>query len=515
MNSPDHGPESFQTKPAKPRFRVIDGGAESALSRTPPNSREAEEYFLSCCFLDGLATVSLGRAAQLMPAAFYFPACRIIWAKMGEMAKLGLPIDLATVAEELRTSHQLDEVGGYEYLSEIMRRTPTVAQVHYFIEKIRELWLLREVITLGTAAVEKVYTYSGEGVSKLISPDVLRLQRLIDFADRASRPDLAVRIAARREATLKAVAGIVDKSRWLYTGLEWLDACILPFDVADEDWQVIIGGPPSGGKSSLMRQIAINNCRAGKCGVVFLLETGLRWIDQAAASEARVNLRHKHEWTKAQVKKFEEAMIEIETMATDGRLHVYEDIVFVEDIERVVREVNRKLRDKQIATGVPEDKAHGLDFSVVDYLQIVATRENFRGHREQIVSHVSMSLKRLWKSVNITGWVGAQINRDSRNAGAAPTLSALRESGSIEQDADRVIFVHTPTENRAGITQDGNQSIDEVEIIQRKSRNGPRDVSVTVQFAKQFTLFEPAAARGDARPGAPKPETGYGRKSSS
>lgn len=521
MSTHEHGPESFQSAkpprpPKGPRFRVMSGGEDpddhGNIGRVQPHSIEAEEYFLACCLLDGAAMVSLGRSARLMPEAFYSPANRVIWEKLCEMSKLGLPIDLATVAEELRTSRQLDEIGGYAFLVQVSKLVPTTGQAAYFIDKVRELWLLREAIQIGSGLVERCYAYEGGGIGDALSKNVLRLQRLIDFADRAGRPDLAVRIAARREATLKAVAGVIDKSRWLYTGLAWLDACILPFDVADEDWQVIVAGPPSGGKSSFMRQIALHNIRQGKHGVVFLLETGLRWVEQAAASEARVNLRQKGQWTKDQAKRFEAAMIEIEGFAADGRLHVYEDIVYVEDIERVVREINRKLRDKQIAAGVPEDKARGLDFAVVDYLQIVATKENFRGNREQIVSHVSMSLKRLWKNVDITGFVGAQINRGARESGGPPTLAALRESGAIEQDADRVIFVHTPPENRAGNKQDGNQPVDEVEIIQGKSRNGPRDLAVGVLFEKQFTLYLPASGRGEARPGAPKPEGGFGRE---
>jgi replicative DNA helicase len=151
----------------------------------------------------------------------------------------------------------------------------------------------------------------------------------------------------------------------------------------------------------------------------------------------------------------------------------------------------------------------------VDYLQIVPTRQQFRGHREQMIAHVSSTLKRLFKSLNIAGFVGAQINRSSREDGKAPSLSALRESGSIEQDADSVIFVHTPATTRAGAEQNSNQSVDEVEIVQRKRRNGVKDVAHLVLFTKAQTRYEePPGSPSAVRPGVPKPAQGYKRPTS-
>ena len=201
----------------------------------------------------------------------------------------------------------------------------------------------------------------------------------------------------------------------------------------------------------------------------------------------------------------------------ETQLWVYEDLYDVEDIERAVREINRALIEKDLAAGVEPAKVRGLDCIVVDYLQLMTSRDKrlMGGPREQVVAHMARAMKRMLKQLDIVGWVGAQINRDSRNAGAPPKLSALRESGAIEQDADRVIFVHTPAENRAGQVQDGTQLIDEIEVIQAKSRNGPKDVVVRLNFHKQFTLYTEAVHKGDVRPGLPKPPTGYKRENAS
>jgi replicative DNA helicase len=502
--------ELIPVNPARaPRLRVVavegDGGGRM------PHSIEAEEALLSLCLLDGAAMLARCGLAGVTEKSFYAPRHGVLFACVAEMAAKNQPVAIETVAEELKLTRRLDSIGGYEFLMQVSAKIPTSVQAGFFVGRVRELELLRAAMRGGQGLVEAVAAYPGD-LSGFLSGWALKFQRLADLALRGQRESLRERVEKRLAHTLEAAAGKVDRSRWLSTGLAWLDACILPFDVKQEDWYVIIGGPPSGGKSSIMRHIAVHNCDQDKRGAVFLLETGLRWLDAAAASAARVNLR---EIDRAMPERMAAFRARYEQLIgyTEERLWLYEDLVYVEDIERQIREINRTLFERDLTAGVPPEEARGLDFVVVDYLQIVTTRQNFRGHREQVVAHVSMTLKRLFKKLNITGFVGAQINRSSReNPDNPPTLAALRESGAIEQDADRVLFVHTPSVNRAGVKQDGNNGTDEVDIVQRKSRNGPRDVSVTVLFHKPFTLYEPASQLGAVRPAMPKPPGGYKRE---
>lgn len=489
---------------------MLDGG--SVPGRTAPFSAEAEAHVLACCLLDGAATLALCLRKKLSARAFHLPGHSFVYAKLCEMQAAGKPIDLAVLAEELKTSGQLDEIGGYAFLMQMTERTTTTAQAGYFVEKLQELSVLRELIKEFTQGVEDCYAYTG-GLEEFVARKALKLQRWADLITGLNRESLLERMERRLQLTLAAAAGQVDRSRWIHWGLPWLDACLKPLDTRAEDWLNIVGGPPSGGKSSFMRHVAVHSLRAGKRVLVILLETGLRWADSAAATLAKTNLRaiENGEATKDMVQRYEQYSRELQGYA-DKTLFIFEDLVFVEDIERTVREVNRSLRERDIAAGVPEDKARGLDLVVLDYLQLISTRENFRGQREQVVAHISRTLKRLFKGLDLVSLVGAQINRGAREDPAKPPqLSALRESGAIEQDADRVIFVHTPPVNRAGQVQDGNSFTDEVEIIQRKSRNGPRDVSVGVLFHKTQTRYEEAARKGDVRPGMPKPDSGYRR----
>lgn len=141
------------------------------LGRTPPHSVEAEEYLLSCCFLDGADIVARCLAAEMGDAHFYSPANRVIFEKLVQLYNAKKPIDLAVLAEELKKSKQLAAVGGYGYLAQISSRIPTTAQSNYFIEKVCELHRLRELIKVATGAVEKCYTYAGpEDLEKIVAP---------------------------------------------------------------------------------------------------------------------------------------------------------------------------------------------------------------------------------------------------------------------------------------------------------------------------------------------------------
>ena len=492
----------------KPGLRVIDGSAEFAAGRTPPHSREAEEYLISTCLIDGSATIARCLARKISGRAFHVPANRIIFDVMVQIHQQRPPVAIEVLAEELKTKRLLEEIGGIPYLLQVSQRIPTTAQADYFIEKVLELWMLRELIKQGTTVVEESYAFTG-GLEDLVSKWATKFQRMADFAQGANRASQRDQAAAARAAALQAAAGKVDTSRWLYLGLPYADAAFQPYDVKNEDWYVVVAGPPSGGKSSEMRQTAGYNCLQGKCGVVFLLETSMRrWLQALAATFAHVNLRDLAILPPDMLKQFDEWMAVIESWVEE-RLWVFDDVFYIEDIERITREINRKVRERKIAAGEDPEKAWGLDFAVVDYLQLVDMREKFRGQREEKIAAISKAHKRLFKSLNITGFVGAQLNRKSREESRRPKLTDLRESGAIEQDADAVLALFTPENDASGNKQDGNQAVDEMELIQLKRRNGPRDVAVDVLFYKKQARFQDAKKLGDARPGLPKPADGY------
>ena len=177
-------PPQRQQHTAQPEKRSRRKPEQNAhvIGRTPPHSLEAEEYLLSCCFLDGRSVVEACLDRKMAGPAFYAPANRVIFEKLVELyRKSPQEIDLQIVAEELKTSRQLDEIGSYAYLTQISSRIPTTAQSGYFIEKVMELHTLRELIKVASGAVEDCYAYEG-GLEELTQKVDATLRKVIDGA---------------------------------------------------------------------------------------------------------------------------------------------------------------------------------------------------------------------------------------------------------------------------------------------------------------------------------------------
>jgi replicative DNA helicase len=140
---------------------------QNVSGRSLPHSLEAEEYLISCCLLDGSDVISRCLEARIRPESFYDPKHGTIFEVLLNLYNTQKPIDVSVVAEELKTSRQLDTVGGYAFLAQVSSRIPTTAQAGYFIEKVREQSLLREIIRSATGAVEDCYGFSG-GIDEFV-----------------------------------------------------------------------------------------------------------------------------------------------------------------------------------------------------------------------------------------------------------------------------------------------------------------------------------------------------------
>lgn len=153
-------------------------GREKIAGRAPPHSAEAEQYLLACCLLDGSDTIARCLEAKLTGASFYNSANRLIYERICVIYQHEPPVELAVLAEELKDAGQLDAVGGYAYLTQISASIPTTAQAQYFIGKVRELHVLRELIKVATGAVEQAFNYQGEGMDELLAQTRVQLDSL-------------------------------------------------------------------------------------------------------------------------------------------------------------------------------------------------------------------------------------------------------------------------------------------------------------------------------------------------
>jgi len=495
MNEATNTDHAQGTRRRQASLRVIDG----EFGRTPPHSIEAEEMLLGCLLLDGTTVMAKCHALRIKPAAFYVPANRVIFEALERMYRRSDPMDLCVLAEDLKAERLLDSVGGYAYLTQISKAIPTTAQANYFLEKVRDLCALRETIGENAKMVEESFGFTGTGsdLAQRLEAHASWVSRAIDFL-RAAQATMTDAATAGLERTLKTLAGKRDKSRWLTSGLVEFDARFTQFDVFNEDWFNVLGAPQSGGKSSYSRQIAMANLRKGKTVLMFLLETSLgKCQELMACSLAGINARYLDQLPRDKQAEYEQALREVNGWI-GKTLWICDEVVPVETLVA-------RIEDHARRWGVP-------DMVVVDHMHLLNSRDRMQ-KREAEMGYIAKQLKLCFKRVNTTGIVLAQLNRSYVKDGRRPRMSDLRDSGEIEQAADRVILLFTPDQDPRGIAQDANQDQVYVEMIQDKNRNGPTGHR-GFWFRKSVTRYfdigdnELRSLEGKSAPQAPSPGSG-------
>ena len=219
--------------------------------RSPPYSTEAEEHVIACCLLDGSDTVARCLEARLAGDCFYVPANRLLFEVIIELYQKSTPVTLEVLAEELKTRRQLEAVGGFAYLMQVTNKIPTTAHAGYFIEKVREKHLLRELIKVATGAVEQAYSFSGgleEFVDK-VEQDLFKVTQ-----DRVS--DSAQELKESIKEANTVIAKLLMKKGELTgvtSGFKDLDAMTFGFQRQE---MIIIAARPSMGKTSFALNIA-------------------------------------------------------------------------------------------------------------------------------------------------------------------------------------------------------------------------------------------------------------------
>ncbi len=479
----------------------------------PPNSAQAEICLIACALQDS-TVIARARKSLLLPRHFFHPGRAAIWEKIcaaydrtGSTGIEMVSAELELAGELLRLLPMLSEISGK------LVNAPLEAGRH--LQIVLDYAMVRQALGESARATSALQGWTGEELDAMFGAFALQFQRLSDFALRRKRPgqrEIALAAEAYAEA---AAAGTLDKSRSIpFGGLPDTTSKFLPFDVAEEDWLILVAAAPNGGKSTVLRQHVGNNLVHGKKFVVFLLETSKRrWLLALAAMFAGINIREIEDVAKLQPDRFANlrAWQQCITSWMDERLWIFDDVFFLEDIERTTREINRQVRDRQLAAGVPDAQAFGLDGVLGDHLHLVQTRREFRNQRDAQLSYIGSTLKILHKGLDVPGFWAAQLNRAARVEARRPKASELRDSGTLEANADAVLLLHTPPQNKAGQPQDGSQSVVEVELIQGKRRNGPAGICVDLFFHAKLGYYEEVVKAGGARPGQPKPKGGYKR----
>ncbi|EIQ00875.1 replicative DNA helicase [Opitutaceae bacterium TAV1] len=454
---------AFETLPP-----LLSPGA--LVGRVPPHSVEAEALLLSCCLLDGRDTVSRCIENRISPKSFYVPANQVIFGTLLDLYNRGEAIDRMTLCGELETSRQLEEVGGHAYLNRVNQTLPTTAQAAYFVEKVRELHLLRELIRAATATVEGCYEYTGG---------------LREFVDKVERDIFRVtqeRVGDGAKPVCEAVDGAVESFRVMSENRGTLEGLSSGYPDIDRftsgmkpDELFILSGRPSCGKTALALNIAENVAmplRGDPVGVlVFSLEMpALALTKRLLATRSKVS----HEMLKAGlIKRGGAEWARVESVANELRCAS----LFIDDQPSpTVMEIRAKARRVHMR--------HGVGLVVVDYLQLVSALDP-KALREQQVAEASRGLKALARELGVPVLVLCQLNRSAERENRAPRLSDLRESGSIEQDADVVLMLSRPKDADDKFQVAG----DVMDLFIAKNRNGSvGDVKLT--FMRNITRFE-------------------------
>jgi replicative DNA helicase len=440
------------------------------LPRTLPHSIEAEEQLLGCILLDGPDVINRCYEAHVTSTSFYEPRHARIFYVLESLFAAGKACTVDVLGEELRSRQELDSLGGYPFLAQISSRVPTTAEANYFLGKVRELALRREVIRTSTMAVEECYANSGH-IDELM--DGIEQKMFAATQKRVSDKTVPARqIVPEAMAIINTMVSRKGEMTGLRSGFADLDCLTWGFQKSD---LIIIAARPSQGKTALALNIAeaMIYPQTGKgVGVlIFSLEmSGTQLMQRMICSRARVNMKLLRDGL---VSKTGDDLLRMKNAADD----IARAGLFIDDTSAIpVSHI--RARARRVHARNP------LGCIIVDYLQLMAPT-NASTPREQQVAEASRGLKALAKELNVPVIVLSQLNRSSEKDNRPPRLSDLRESGSIEQDADVVLMLSRPKD-----ADDRYQTAaDSMDLVVAKQRNGPVG-TLKLSFLRDITRFE-------------------------
>ncbi len=435
---------------------------ESGYERLPPQSIEAEQAVLGAVLLSPDILPAL--AERLRSEDFYRGAHQVIYAAALAVAESGEPVDLVTLTGRLQADGKLEESGGIEYIVALSRSVPTAANVDYHAQIVSDRALLRRLIGVTTEIAAT--SYKG-------APDV---GELLDSAERRilelSQSRTLRGFTPIREVLLDAY----ERVEFLYnhkgsltgvpSGYAELDRMTFGFQKSD---LIIIAARPSVGKTAFALNIAQNVAVRGKmtCAIFSLEMSKEQLAQRMICAEANLD---------AQVLRTGQLTDQDWSKLTMGMESLSEAALFIDDSPGItITEMRSRLRKLQLE--------HGLGLVVVDYLQLIHGRSR-TDNRQQEISEISRNLKALARELDTPVIALSQLSRSvEQRQDKRPMLSDIRESGSIEQDADVVAFLYRddyydPESERKNI----------VEVIIGKQRNGPTG-KVELVFLKNYNKF--------------------------
>jgi len=434
--------------------------------RVPPQDIETEKALLGAIMLRSSSMHDI--QDTIFPESFYVEKHKLTYQTMMDLARKHDPIDLVSVSARLKEKGHLEEIGGRSYLTNLTEVVPSSANIKHYAEVVARKSVLRELITTADYVSEMGFK-EGEDLEDILDVVEKRIFAITSNSSTAQKFQDITSILPATKETLARLHASSEEMRGVSTGFKSLDnllAGLMPSDL------LILAARPSMGKTSLALDIARKTAleHGTKVGLFSLEMSSQQLVDRMVAAEARVDswkLRTGNGLTDADMDAVASALERLENAP-----------IYIDD-----QSGNTMLKMRSTARRLKSE--HGLDLIIIDYLQLINPSKNYDSMVNQ-VTEISRSLKGMARELDVPVLALSQLSRAVEARGGKPRLSDLRDSGSIEQDADVVAFIHR--EDRMGSRTD-EETNGIAEILIEKHRNGPVG-RVELYFNDKKTSFE-------------------------
>lgn len=440
--------------------------AKEKSLRVPPQSLDSEKAVLGSIMLRPGALTEI--ADRLSPEAFYADKHKKIFEVMLELYSKNEPIDLLSISHVLKEKKRIDAIGGARYLTELSNAVPSSTNISYYTDIVEQKYILRRLIESADSLSEMAYDGGTKPLEEILDTAEKEIFAIAEGPKRSKYLSLKDTLG-EAWSRLERLHENKGELRGIPTGFKPIDDMLAGFQPSD---LIILAARPSMGKTSFALDIArLTATKYGTPVGIFSLEmSSQQLVDRMLAAESKVNawslrtgnLSADNEFSRLRdsLDRLSKAPIFIDDQPSSSIVHI--------------RSVARRLKAE-----------HNIGFIIIDYLQLMSTTKNYDNMVNQ-VTEISRSLKALAREIDVPVLALSQLSRAVETRGGKPRLSDLRDSGSIEQDADVVMFIHRERDDAEG----GSGKSNIAEIMIEKHRNGPTG-KVDLFFDEKTTSFMP------------------------